>query len=357
MMSDMLAAASPDPVPTITPFTIPAVHVTSAQQLWPLVWVAGGIAAGVIAYALLLRPLRAVSRRRGWHLLSAITSIVGWIIILWGGLAGLYLSLDHTQITPRTEAFVDRAASAVFIFSLAIIASRLATAWIASLGRRGEHRFFSVSLYTTIAQIVILIIGLLTVLSSLDIAITPILTTLGLGGLAVALALNDTLSNLFAGVQIVAARQIRVGDYVKFDFAEGEVTDILWHNTTIRDPQNNLIVIPNAKVNTMPFTNYSMCVSDLIVAVPATISWKGSADALEAIAKRAACDSIEEAAGKLQSEKCSVALTAVNDTNVQLTAYLYVGEITSRRRAIAGYLRRLYDATAQANMGAAKQDV
>lgn len=351
-----MIAGMPSPAPvthaTLPPLAVPPIHVTSTAQLWPLVWVAGGTVAGIVAYAIILQPLRRASRQHGWHALAEITSIIGGVVILWGALAGLYLSLDHSRISARTESFIDRAAGALFVLSLAWIAARLAAAWITSFSRRTEHRLFSVSLYSTIVQVVILVLGFLTVLSSLGIAITPVLTTLGLGGLAVALALNDTLSNLFAGLQIVAARQIRVGDYVKFDFAEGEVIDIHWHNTTIRDMQNNVIVIPNSKVNTSPFTNYSMGVSDLVLAVPSLVPWKGSAADLERIAHEAACSAVEEAAGKLQSEKCRVALTAINETNVQVTAYLYVAHVDNRQRALSGYLQRLHDATLRADMGA-----
>ena len=70
-------------------------------------------------------------------------------------------------------------------------------------------------LFRTAVRAVVLSIGLLVLLDSLGIQITPLLTALGVGGLAVALALQDTLSNLFAGVHLLADRPIRVGDYVR----------------------------------------------------------------------------------------------------------------------------------------------
>lgn len=325
--------------------------VPETALIWPSIWFGGGMVVGALAYLVFVRPLLRASREHGWHAASAIASVIGPVVILWGGLGGLYFGLDRSHMSLRTQAGIDRIAGAIFILSLTWIAARIASEWIGSIGRRTDSRLFSVSLYSTIVRIIILILGGLTVLSSLGIAITPILTTLGLGGLAVALALNDTLSNLFAGVQIVAARQIRIGDYVKFDFAEGEVTDIHWHNTTIRDIQNNLIVIPNSKINTSPFTNYSMCVSDLILAVPAVIPWKGSIEQLHDIALKAARAVIEQVAGKLESEKCSVAMTAINETNVQITASLYVAHVDNRQRAVSGYLSRLHDETQAANMG------
>ena len=70
-------------------------------------------------------------------------------------------------------------------------------------------------------------------------SVTPIPTALGVGGLAVALALQDTLSNLFGGFSVAIARQIRLGDYIKLNTGkEGYVTDIGWRSTIIAGRHN-----------------------------------------------------------------------------------------------------------------------
>lgn len=328
----------------------------TVSYVLPLAWILGGIVAGVIAYVLIVRPLRRATATHGWRALETVTSIVGTVVVLWGALAGLYVGMDHITLSAREASFLDRAIGALFVLSLMWIAARFAGAWIEAFSSRTQHNLFSVSLYSTLVQGAILVIGLLTVLSSLGIAIAPLLTTLGLGGLAVALALNDTLSNLFAGVQIVAARQLRMGDYVKFDFAEGEVVDIHWHNTTIRDFENNLTVVPNSKVNTSPFTNYTMSVSALMLPVSAALPWKGQMEALRTIAESAACAAVTDVAGKIEAEDCRVYVSAVNETNVQITALLPIGSIENRRRAVSGFLQRLHDGAAGAHMGLPVQD-
>ncbi len=176
---------------TATPAGAP-IHLASATQLLPLAWILGGIIAGTLAYMLLVRPMRRATAKHGWRALETVTSIVGTAVILWGALAGLYLGMDHITLSAREANFLDRAIGALFVFSLMWIAARVTGTWVESFSRRSEHRFFSISLYSTLLQGAILLIGLLTVLSSLGIAIAPLLTTLGLGGLAVALALNDT---------------------------------------------------------------------------------------------------------------------------------------------------------------------
>jgi len=92
-----------------------------------------------------------------------------------------------------------------------------------------------------------------------DLSLTPILTTLGVGGLAVALALQDTLSNLFAGFYVSISGLVRINDYIKLSAGEeGYVTDINWRCTTMRSQTNSLVVIPNAKLGQAIYTNYSL---------------------------------------------------------------------------------------------------
>ncbi len=87
----------------------------------------------------------------------------------------------------------------------------------------------------SLVKLLIFILGLFLILQNLDIGITPLLTAFGIGGLAVALALQDTLSNLFAGIAIILGRQIRPNDYLQLSGGEeGFVVDVKAPNTTIR---------------------------------------------------------------------------------------------------------------------------
>ena len=98
------------------------------------------------------------------------------------------------------------------------------------------------------AWAIVAILGLLVVLNGLGLSITPMLTALGVGGLAVALALQEPLANFFAGVFLTLAGQIRSGDYVKLDSGqEGYVVDFSWRSTRLRMLANNLVVVPNSK--------------------------------------------------------------------------------------------------------------
>ena len=99
--------------------------------------------------------------------------------------------------------------------------------------------------------------GILVVLDQLGISVAPLLATLGVGALALALALQPTLGNIFAGIQLVAAAQFKVGDFLRVNSAdvEGYVTDIGWRTTTLRTLLDNHVIIPNSQLADSVLTN------------------------------------------------------------------------------------------------------
>ena len=130
-------------------------------------------------------------------------------------------------------------------------------------------------------------------MNELGVSITPILTALGVGGLAVALALQDTLSNFFAGFYIMMAGQIRVGDYVKLDSGEeGYIVDISWRSLTIRTLPNNIVVVPNSKVAQANVTNYSLPEKRMSLLIKVGVSYDSEPDQIERILVEEALASI-----------------------------------------------------------------
>jgi small-conductance mechanosensitive channel len=111
-------------------------------------------------------------------------------------------------------------------------------------------------------------------LDNLGVSLTAVWTTLGVGSVAIALALQDTLSNFFAGVYLRIDRPIRVGDYVKLDSSEeGFVSHLGWRSTHIKTLPNNIVVVPNAKLASAIVTNYSMPETEMSLLVPVSVSY------------------------------------------------------------------------------------
>lgn len=113
-------------------------------------------------------------------------------------------------------------------------------------------------LFRKVGSVLIYVFGLTILMGSLGMEVSALVAALGVGGLAVALALQDTLGNFFAGVHLLADRPVRPQDYVKIDGTDimGTIEEIGWRSTRIRTWDNNVVYIPNTKMSQSIIINY-----------------------------------------------------------------------------------------------------
>lgn len=178
----------------------------------------------------------------------------------------------------------------------------------------------------------IIIIGCLIILNMLGISITPLITALGVGGLAVALALQDTLSNLFAGVHILLERSVRIGDFVKLESGqEGYVEDITWRTTRVRMLPNNMVIIPNGRLAKSIVTNYYLPEKRLSILIPVSVSY--SCD--PAMVERVLVDEAKKAVGNIpgllgEPEPFVRFLPGFGESSLDFTLICQVGEFVDQ---------------------------
>jgi small-conductance mechanosensitive channel len=174
-------------------------------------------------------------------------------------LTGINIALNEL---PRAKVIMPYARPAImagFILLLAYIVTKVLKIIVRIRADHEKSPITAVSLTRRAIEIVVYTIAIITALRAFGVEIAPIVTALGIGGLAVALALQDTLSNLFAGIYLTLANQIRVGDYVRTnDGFEGYVRDVGWRNTTIEMLEMNLVLIPNNKISQAIVINYHL---------------------------------------------------------------------------------------------------
>lgn len=252
--------------------------------LHPLVIFAGIILAGIIIQRLIIIYIHKQSAKYGWKAGPAIIKSFRGMIVLISVLVGTYLGLSDSPLPQSTLLVVQKLHNALVIFIVTVIAARLFTGLLRAYMHRGEETRSSISLFNTIIYILVYCLGGLVILQALGISITPIITALGIGGLAVALALQDTLSNLFAGIQITLTRNIKPGDYVSLSTGEeGTVRDITWRNSMLLTQSNNIVIIPNSKLASTVVTNYSLPQENLSVSLTFGISYNSDLEKVERI--------------------------------------------------------------------------
>jgi MscS family membrane protein len=169
------------------------------------------------------------------------------MVVLWG-VGALWLGLPTLVFKVYVEAIV-----VVAVIAFALMAYRLMDVASAIYERRAdasESRFddLLVPLIRKSLKVLIVAIGLVTIAGSVGIEIAGLLAGLGLGGLAFALAAQDTVSNLFGSVTVLFDRPFEVGDWVVVGDVEGTVEEMGFRSTRIRTFYNSLITLPNSNL-------------------------------------------------------------------------------------------------------------
>jgi len=220
--------------------------------------------------------------------------------MLWVAMLGLYLAAQSSELPDRLTLFIGKTLLILWIISLTVVASKAAGLLVKLYGNAASSALPVTSLTQNLVSLMVATVGILILLDTLHISVTPILTALGVGGIAVALALQDTLSNLFAGFYVSLAGQVRVGDYIKLDTCEeGFVADIGWRSTTLKALPNNLIVVPSAKLAQAIVTNYHLPEKRMSLLIPVSVSYECDPETVEGILIEEAVSAAREIQGLL----------------------------------------------------------
>jgi small-conductance mechanosensitive channel len=224
----------------------------------PLAAFAAVLGALLVVRYILLRLLRRGAKAPG----SAgviIAETISFPSVLWALAAAADASLSSANLTARQTHLADEWIGAFVIVSLTLVALSAASRMLMHYGERQGMPLAAAGLSRTLIRVLVVTLGAMSLLANFGKQIGPLLTALGVGGIAVALALQDTLANFFAGIHILVEKPIFVGDLIRLaDGQEGVVTDIGWRTTRVVTGTNDMVIVPNSKITTGTLINYSM---------------------------------------------------------------------------------------------------
>lgn len=242
------------------------------ELVFPLAIFGVTMIAGWLVRRLVLRTLGHWSERSGSRTGRIVEQSLRGPAWIWIVIFAVHVAIQSSALPAKVTEFIPAVLFDLWVISLTLMCMRIARNFVRNYGEQTPGVLPFTTLTQNLAQTAVLVLGLLVILGPYLSRLTGVLTALGVGGLAVALALQDTLSNLFAGFYVAVSGQIRLGDYIKLNTGEeGYVTDIGWRSTIIRVPAHNLIVIPNSTLAKANVTNYHLpekrMGSSLVVAV------------------------------------------------------------------------------------------
>lgn len=250
-----------------------------------------------------------------------------WIIAI-----GISVGVQASDLPDRHVFYFGKTIQVLVILSVTVAAAKLAGEIFRSYIQKAGLPIPATGLANGIIKGSLLLVGFLITLSVIGISVTPILTALGVGGLAVALALQDTLSNLFAGIHILMEKPIRVGDFIRLESGqEGYVEDITWRTTRVRVLPNNMVVIPNSKIAQSTLTNYHLPEKRMSLLVPVSVSYASDPDKVEEALVEETTRAVGEIPGLLGNPAPFVRfIPGFGESSLDFTLICQVGEFVDQ---------------------------
>ncbi len=263
--------------------------------------------------------------------------------LIWFTTAGIWLAVEGS-VSPAIRDTLRVGMVFVVFATTTLVLIRLVTGGVSRYAVRQAEGLPSPTLVKNVITVLITMTGIALLLQNLDVAITPLITAMGIGGLAVALALQDTLSNFFAGVSIIMSGQVRRRDYIQLSSGEeGIVTDVKGRNTTIRTfPHHNLVVIPNAVLAASIVTNFSLPERNLWINIPVGVSYDSDLEAVELIAIDVAKQALESVEGSPSSLTPLVRYQEFGDSSINFDVVLPARQFTDQFLIRHEFIKRLH---------------
>ncbi len=277
----------------------------------------------------------------------ALNRPIAWAILLIGVYAALlrFRVWKPDQITTIQNAGV--AAAIVLVVYAALRVFNTAAGWYTETAAAKSARPREIRAQAVVASkvlnILILLCGILIILRQYNVEIGPVLGALGIGGLAVALALQDTLTNLFAGIYMMVDQPITVGDFVKLESGEeGFVEEVGWRNTKVRMWANNIVVIPNSKLAQSVVTNYYLPRQEMSVYIRCGVAYDSDLEHVERVCIEVGKEIMERMSGTATDWTPVVRFKEFADFSINFVVVLRVRDFAAQYALAHEYMKALH---------------
>jgi small-conductance mechanosensitive channel len=210
-------------------------------------------------------------------------------------IGSLYLGMESLPLPPRFERIGSKVLLVLVTFVMVYFPAKVIVLALRRWGQQDPHMLRVTQPATFLVQTLFALIGILIILNKMGVSLTAVWGTLGVGSLAVALALQDTLSNFFSGLYLLADRPISPNDYIRLDLnTEGYVVRIGWRSTILRTLGNNYVIIPNTTLAKATLTNFSAPETRMSTAVTVKVAYGTDPAKVEKLLLEAAREALRD---------------------------------------------------------------
>jgi len=276
------------------------------------------LGAGFLLRALVFMRLTRWAQNTKSNLDDIIIGAIKGPFIIWFVMLGIYFALRFPILPEHFINIADKLLLVLGLLSVTLVLANIASGLITHYSDKWDLP--GASLIRTISILIIFIIGIL----------------------AVALALQDTLSNLFAGFHIVTNRIVRVGDYIKLDTGEeGYVIDVNWRTTKVKMLSNNIVLIPNSKLTQANVTNFHLPDKDLAVLVNLGVHYNSDLNKVEKVTCEVAKEVMKTVTGGIPEFDPFIRYNAFGDSSINFTVILHGKEYVDQYLIKHEFIKRL----------------
>jgi small-conductance mechanosensitive channel len=240
-------------------------------------------------------------------------------------IAGFYFAIGTLDIDPDIKTLVNNVLTAIVIIALTLwFAELLVRLLVAAVPSKPGRASPITGVVQNVVRIFVMLVGFVLMLGTFGISVAPMVTTLGIGGLAVALGLQETLANVFAGMQLTIARNMRVGDILGLE--EGEelvLEDIGWRAVRMRRLFTDVsVIVPNSRLAHDRITNYDLPTSEIGVLVECGVHYTSNLREVDRIACEVAREVMKEVKGAKSTHEPFLRFTKFNSSSIDFVIHL-----------------------------------
>ena len=272
-------------------------------------------------------------------------------IVIWFFLGALSIAVSNIQalepsnvyLTDIINDYVPKFLIIVLIGSVTLAIGKLSVSLFDLWAKDQEKGFPSTTMFTNFVRIAVYVIGVLIILDALNISIAPMITALGVGGLAVSLALKDTLTDVFAGLHILLSKKVQVGDFIQLDSGDmGYVQNISWRNTTIMERTNNIIHIPNTRLSSAIIKNYDSGDPSFSVKIPIGVGYESNLEKVESVTKEVIQDIQSTMEETNKNFEPAMRFHNFGESSIDLMVYFRANRYGDQNPIIHNFIKKLH---------------
>lgn len=296
-------------------------------------WVKAGVillAAIILAkiiYWVMLKYVRRATEKTQSRLDDQLFEAVKWPFYVGIILLGIYLAIIQILLAAPYLIYIKKAFLVIAIIWATLLVKKvlgIIISWGMARFAKKRAQQKTVNVLKRLVNIFVYFIAILIALDLFGIEITPLIASLGIAGLAVALALQDTLANFFSGLYMIADQPVRVGDFIETEGISGYVEEIGWRSTKIRTLPNNLVIIPNSKLANNVITNYYYPFEEMGVVIPVGVGYNENLEKVEKMTVDVARQIQKKVPGAVKKFEPFIRYNEFGDSNINFSVILRV---------------------------------